>query len=96
MIPVAISISTNQLKDTYNTILHNGITTYKTVGSSAYLPERLAAEKADRQYKQGAVFVVRSKSDFTSNGVKGYIVTSKETLLEDACSSYSFHTKHLP
>ena len=27
---------------------------------------------------------MRSKADFTSNGVKGYIVTSKETLLEDA------------
>lgn len=84
MIPVAIFVSTNQLIDIYNAILHNGLTTYKTIGSSAYLPERIAAEKADRKFKQGAVFVVRTKSDFTANGVKGYIVTSKETLLEDA------------
>ncbi|HWL23353.1 MAG TPA: primase C-terminal domain-containing protein [Ureibacillus sp.] len=81
---MAISISTNLLKDIYNTILHNGLTTYKKIGSSAFLPERFAAEKTDRQHKQGAVFVVRDKSDFTSKGVKGYIITSKETLLEDA------------
>lgn len=87
---MAISISTNQLKDIYNTILHNGLTTYKTRGSSAFLPERFAAEKVDRQHKQGAVFVVRSKSDFTSTGVKGYIVTSKETLIEDASSLTHF------
>ncbi|UDK94797.1 hypothetical protein EYB33_00640 (plasmid) [Lysinibacillus sphaericus] len=35
-------------------------------------------------YQKGAVFVVRSKEDFQTNKVKGYIVTSKETLLEDA------------
>lgn len=87
---MAISISTNQLKEIYNTILHNGLTTYKRVGSSAFLPERFAAEKADRHHKQGAVFVVRTKDDFTSNGVKGYIVTSKETLLEDASTLTHF------
>ena len=80
---ISVSISTNQLIDIYNTILHNGLTTYKSKGSSAFLPQRFAAEKAERQHKKGAIFVVRTKEDFTSKGVKGYIVTSKETLLED-------------
>lgn len=34
--------------------------------------------------KKGAVFVVRNKSDFACAGVKGFIVTTKETLLEQA------------
>ena len=87
---MAIFVSTNQLLDVYNTILHEGLTTYKTKYSKATLPARIQAEKADRQNKKGAIFVVRSKSDFTSNGVKGYIVTSKETLLEDAAGLTHF------
>ena len=73
-----------RLIDIFNTILHEGLTTYKTKHSKAALPARVDAEKADKQHKKGAIFAVRSKSDFTSHGVKGYIVTSKETLLEDA------------
>lgn len=80
---MAIFASTNLL-NIYNTILHEGLTTYKTKYSKAYLPARIEAEKVDKQHKKGAIFVVRSKDHFTSNGVKGYIVTSKETLLEDA------------
>lgn len=90
MILVAIFMSTNQLIDVYNTILHEGLTTYKTKNSKAYLPARIEAEKVDKQHKKGAVFVVRSKEHFTSNGVKGYIVTSKETLLEDAADLTHF------
>ena len=81
---MAIFVSTNQLLDVYNTILHDGLTTYKVKNSKASLPALFTAEKMDKQHKKGAIFAVRSKSDFTSNGVKGYIITSKETLLEDA------------
>lgn len=78
-------IKSINLVEVYNTLLHDGLTTYKTKHSKAYLPERIEAEKVDKHHKKGAVFVVRSKEHFTSNGgVKGYIVTSKETLIEDA------------
>lgn len=87
---MAIFVSTNQLIDVYNTILHEGLTTYKTKNSKAYLPARIEAEKADKKHKKGAIFVVRSKDHFTSNGVRGYIVTSKETLLEDAAGLTHF------
>ncbi|WP_246027732.1 primase C-terminal domain-containing protein [Lysinibacillus antri] len=87
---MAIFASTNQLIDIYNTILHEGLTTYKTKFSKATLPARVEAEKADKLHKKGAIFVVRSKADFTSTGVKGYIVTSKETLLEDAAGLSHF------
>lgn len=81
---VAIFVSNDQLIDIYNSILHEGLTTYKTRHSKAYLPELIKAQKKDKQHKKGAIFVVRSKEHFTSKGVKGYIVTSKETLIEDA------------
>jgi len=68
----------------YDVLLHEGITTYKKKLSKANLPVRVQAEKQDRVHKKGAVFVVRDKDHFTANGVRGYIVTSKETLLEDA------------
>jgi hypothetical protein len=87
---VGIFVSINQLLDVYNTILHEGLTTYKAKYSKATLPARVKAEKKDQQNKKGAVFVVRSKSHFTSTGVKGYIVTSKETLLEDAAELTHF------
>ncbi|SOC25011.1 primase-like protein [Ureibacillus xyleni] len=87
---MAIFVSTNQLLDIYNIILHEGLTTYKAKHSKATLPARVEAEKADQRHKKGAVFVVRSKADFTSNGVKGYIITSKETLLEDAAGLSHF------
>lgn len=72
------------LKQVYDVLLHEGLTTYKTKHSHASLPKRVEAAKIDARQKKGAVFVVRSKTDFQSTGVKGYIVTSKETLLEDA------------
>ncbi|TKI65296.1 replication initiation protein [Lysinibacillus mangiferihumi] len=72
------------LEEVYDVILHNGLTTYKTKHSNAPLPKRVEAAKIDALSKKGAVFVVRSKEDFQTNKVKGYIVTSKETLLEDA------------
>ena len=72
------------LQQVYDVLLHEGLTTYKTKHSHASLPKRIEAEKNDTRHKKGAVFVVRSKADFQTTGVKGYIVTSKETLLEDA------------
>ncbi|KOS66789.1 hypothetical protein AEA09_16230 [Lysinibacillus contaminans] len=72
------------LGQVYDVILHEGLTTYKTKYSNASLPKRVEAAKIDARSKKGAIFVVRSKADFQSTGVKGYIVTSKETLLEDA------------
>jgi len=86
---VAIFTSNNQLKEIYNTILHEGLTTYKTKNSKATLA-RVKAEKEDKRHKKGAIFVVRSKNDFAAAGVKGYIVTSKETLLEDAAGLSHF------
>lgn len=78
------------LGQVYDVILHEGMTTYKTKYSNAPLPKRVEAAKIDARSKKGAVFVVRSKADFQANGVKGYIVTSKETLLEDAPSLTHF------
>lgn len=72
------------LRHVYDVLLHEGLTTYKMKHSNAPLPKRVEAAKIDARSKKGAVFVVRSKADFQSTGVKGYIVTSKETLLEDA------------
>lgn len=77
-------VSFEQLKEVYNLILKEGITTYKTKYSKASLPAKVAANKRDRIHKKGAIFAVRSKDHFTAQGVKGYIITSKETLLEDA------------
>lgn len=68
----------------FDTLLHTGINTYKKKHSKASLPARVEAQKKEKATRQGAIFVVRQKADFTANGVKGYIVTSKETLLEDA------------
>lgn len=76
--------SEEELAQIYNVLLHEGITTFKTKQSKASLPTRVMAEKQNRLHKKGAVFVVRDKAHFTANGVRGYIVTSKETLLEDA------------
>lgn len=73
-----------ELAQVYDVLLHEGITTYKKKLSKASLPVRIQAEKQDRVHKKGAVFVVRDKAHFTASGVRGYIVTSKETLLEDA------------
>lgn len=76
--------TTEELAQVYDVLLHEGITTYKKKQSKASLPVRVQAEKQDLVHKKGALFVVRDKAHFTASGVRGYIVTSKETLLEDA------------
>lgn len=65
-------------------LIHEGLTVYKTLGSKASLPKRVEAEELDKDSRKGVIFAVRDKSHFTSSGVKGYIVTSKESLLENA------------
>ena len=72
------------------TIIKNGLTTYKTKNSKAILPARVQAEKKDKVSRKGSIFVVRSKDNFTVGGVKGYVITSMETLLEDASSLTHF------
>ncbi|WP_394122071.1 primase C-terminal domain-containing protein [Planococcus donghaensis] len=65
-------------------ILHNGIEKFKKIGSAASLPQLHKAKQKPENHKKGALCLVRSKEDLsTPNGVKGYVVTSLETLLED-------------
>ena len=68
----------------FDVLLHQGLTEYRPVGSKAPLRRQIEAEKQDKLSKKGAIFAVRRKEHFTDHGVKGYIVTSKETLLANA------------
>ncbi|MER1987412.1 MAG: primase C-terminal domain-containing protein [Solibacillus sp.] len=72
------------LVELFDTLLPKGLLTYKKIGSKASLPKQLAAQKLDQQSRQGVVFAVREKAHFANGQVKGYILTSKESLLEDA------------
>lgn len=66
------------------TIVQSGLHTYKRKNSNASLPQRTAAHKTDAKNKSGAIAVTRTKDDLASlHGVKGYVITSRETLLED-------------
>lgn len=73
----------SKLKEALELIVHNSITTYKKKNTKATLKEQREALSKDKKDVKGGLFVVRSKEDFTSNGVKGYIVTSKEALFDD-------------
>lgn len=73
----------NKANQLLKTIVKTGLTTYKTKNSKATLPEQIKATKIDKLNKKGAVFMVRDKAHFNEYGVKGYIVTSLETLLND-------------
>lgn len=74
----------------FDVLLHEGVTKYRTKSSKATLPEHTISMKHDKLSKKGAIFVVRKKEDFTDKGVRGYIVTSKETLLNDAAALSHF------
>ena len=63
-------------------IMHNGLYTYNPK-SNIHTLEQLREQAQEKRHKKGAVFVVRDKRHF-ENGVKGYIVTSKETLVAQA------------
>lgn len=67
----------------FDTLLPKGLLTYKKIGSKASLPKQVAAKKLDKQCRQGVLFAVREKEHFANGQVKGYILTSKESLLED-------------
>lgn len=79
----AFSEQTDKLTHIFNTILHEGLLTYNPKSSKATLPMQQQAKERDKRHKKGAVFAVRDKSHF-EGGVKGYIITSKETLIEQA------------
>lgn len=72
------------LVEVFDTLLPKGLLTYRKIGSKANLPKRVAAEKKDKQNRQGVLFAVREKAHFANGQVKGYILTSKESLLEEA------------
>ena len=71
----------HMLQQLFDVLLPKGLCTYKKIGSNASLPNRLAAEKNERENRQGVLFVVRDKAHFANGHVKGYIITSKESLL---------------
>lgn len=73
----------DKLSKILSLITKTGLTTYKTKFSKASVSAIKEAKKYDQDNIKGAVFAVRSKADFTTKGVKGYIITSSETLYED-------------
>lgn len=85
---MAISAFSEQKKDNvrqiFDIILHDGLLTYNPKCSKSRISDQLLAKEKDKRNKKGAIFVVRNKSDFTDSGVKGYIITSKETVMEQA------------
>lgn len=84
------SLGTLDLAKIYDILLHQGIIKFKEKNSMASLPSLIKADRAESGTKQGAIFAVRDKAHFTDKGVKGYIITSKETLLEDAAQLTHF------
>lgn len=79
----------------FDLILHEGLMKYKKIGSRASLPNRLNEDKPNLRSKKGIVFVTRSKEDLHSSpGVKGYIISSKESVIED-CDTLSHWTPNV-
>ncbi|MCH4827538.1 primase C-terminal domain-containing protein [Planococcus halocryophilus] len=75
----------SKLRLIVDTVLKDGIHNFKSKSSSASLPLQIKAANKEKRTKIGAISVVRSKEDLsTPSGVKGYVITSRETLLEDA------------
>lgn len=73
----------DKLTTIIETIMHEGLLTYHPKSSDAPLDLQYRAKQLDKLHKKGAVFAVRDKSHFES-GVKGYIITSNETLINQA------------
>lgn len=72
------------LQKVFTTILHESIYKYKITGSKKPLPILIESSNRASAHKKGAIGVTRTKEDLaTPEGVKGYIITSMETLLED-------------
>ncbi|MGN7118979.1 primase C-terminal domain-containing protein [Lysinibacillus odysseyi] len=74
----------DKLEQIFDIILHEGLLTYNPKSSKSSISKQLLARVNDKHHKKGAIFVVRKKSDFTDSGVKGYIISSKETVIEQA------------
>lgn len=76
-----------KIQKIFESILHEGIEPYKRIKSTASLSQLVNARKYTFKQKKGAIALIRSKEDLsTAEGVKGYVVTSLETLLEDFSS----------
>lgn len=74
----------DKLHNIYESIIHKGLESYKRRGSAATTHKLIKARKNVLNHKKGAIALIRSKVDLMSpGGVKGYVVTSLETLLED-------------
>lgn len=82
--------SNNQLEILLDLILHEGLLTYNPKSSEAPAELQHRSKLLDKMHRKGAIFAVRKKSDFGKGGVKGYIITSKETLIKQADSISHF------
>lgn len=72
------------MNNIFDLVLHEGINTYKSKNSNAAFPQVVKNKEKSQRNKKGAICVTRNKEDLsTLLGVRGYVVTSKETLLED-------------
>lgn len=74
----------DKVRQFFDMVLHDGLLTYNPKYSKSRISDQLLAKEKDKCNKKGAIFVVRNKNDFTDSGVKGYIITSKETVIEQA------------
>ncbi|WP_394189557.1 primase C-terminal domain-containing protein [Paenisporosarcina quisquiliarum] len=73
------------LKSLFDLVLHDGLMELKKIGSRASLLKQTLVKRESSHNKKGSIFVTRTKGDLhTSSGVKGYILTSKESLIEDS------------
>ena len=74
----------DDLQSMFDLVLHDGLMEFKKIGSRASLSKQIIVKRESSLNKKGSIFVTRSKEDLhTSSGVKGYILTSKESVVED-------------
>ncbi|MEN2665818.1 primase C-terminal domain-containing protein [Listeria aquatica] len=69
-----------------NTVVHEGITAFRKKKSRGVLSvqQHFAKQEAANGHRKGVQFVVRTKEDLQrQKGVRGFIVTSQEALLEE-------------
>lgn len=79
----------DRLSTIIDLVTNQGLLTYNPKSSSAAADLQKRAKQQDKLHKKGAVFAVRDKNDF-EQGVKGFIITSKETLMKKADSISHF------
>lgn len=74
-------------KDVIDLITHDGLTRYKTKNSKGAIADQIQSMRSEnsRGNKKGSVAIVKEKNHLaTAEGVKGFPVTSKETLFDIA------------